>query len=54
MVAKLRACRLAAEAGVADVAIADGRDAARLGRLLTGRPAADGPWTRILPNVTGN
>jgi acetylglutamate kinase len=54
MVAKLRACRLAAEAGVADVAIADGRDVARLGRLLTGRPTADGPWTRILPNVTGN
>lgn len=54
MVAKLRACRLAAEAGVADVAIADGRDVATLARVLTGRRTAGGPLTRILPTGTGN
>jgi len=47
MVAKLHACRRAIDADVQDVFVADGREPARLGRLLTGR-AARGPWTRIV------
>jgi acetylglutamate kinase len=54
MVAKLRAGRQAAESGVADVTIADGKDLPRLGRLLGGKPPAGGPWTRIHPAVIGN
>jgi acetylglutamate kinase len=47
MVAKLRACRVATESDVAEVFIADGKQAATLGRLLTGR-ARRGPWTRVV------
>ena len=54
MVAKLRACRQAAESGVSDVAIADGKDLPRLGRLLGSQRAASGPWTRIHAAVIGN
>jgi acetylglutamate kinase len=54
MVAKLRACRDAVESGVAEVAIVDGRDLSRLGRLLQGRRSAPGSWTRIEPTGIGN
>lgn len=47
MVAKLRACRTATEAGVREVWIADGRDPARLARLLAGKASRKGGWTRI-------
>jgi acetylglutamate kinase len=46
MVAKLRACRAATDAGVREVWIADGRDPKRLLSLLSGA-AAKGAWTRI-------
>jgi len=49
MVAKLRACRQAVDGNVRDVFIADGRDAARLGRLLGNGTNRRGPWTRIVP-----
>jgi acetylglutamate kinase len=46
MVAKLRACRNALNAGVGDVAIADGRSPGRLAGLLAGRREGSG-WTRL-------
>ena len=46
MVAKLRACRNALNAGVGDVAIADGRRPGRLAGLLAGRREGSG-WTRL-------
>jgi acetylglutamate kinase len=46
MVAKLRAARHALEAGVAEIAIADGR-ARTLAGLVTGTVARRGPWTRL-------
>jgi acetylglutamate kinase len=54
MVAKLRAGRQAAESGVADVTIANGKDLSRLARLLGGKSPTGGPWTRIHPAVPGN
>jgi acetylglutamate kinase len=47
MVAKLRACRVAADAGVREVWIADGRDPKKLLTLLTGHAGKKGGWTRI-------
>jgi acetylglutamate kinase len=46
MVAKLRACRLALEAGVREVAIADGRGP-RLAALVSGTAPLGGAWTRV-------
>lgn len=46
MVAKLRACRHAREAGVKDIAIADGRSA-KLGALVMGTAPVRGAWTRV-------
>jgi acetylglutamate kinase len=48
MLAKLHACRDARRGGVADVAIVDGRDAARLRAALEGGAAASGSMTRVL------
>lgn len=48
MIAKLRACSRAVDGGVPDVFIADGREPARLARLLTGQAGKRGPWTRIV------
>ena len=48
MLAKLQACRAALDGGVADVAITDGRDAARLCAMLTGEGAAPDATTRVL------
>lgn len=45
MVAKLTACRRAAQAGVGDVRIVDGRTAPGLSAALAG--ASTGPWTRV-------
>ncbi len=45
MVAKLKACRAAAQRGVGDVRIADGRVPATLLAALMGE--ATGAWTRI-------
>jgi acetylglutamate kinase len=47
MVAKLRACRHALNAGVGEVAIADGRRPASLADLLAGRRRAGSGWTRL-------
>jgi acetylglutamate kinase len=46
MVAKLRACRAALNAGAREVAIADGRDP-KLAALVTGRAPRAGAWTRV-------
>lgn len=46
MVAKLRACRHAANAGVRDIVIADGRSP-RLAALVTGTAPVRGAWTRV-------
>lgn len=46
MVAKLAACRVALDAGVRDVRIADGRNAAGLSAAVAGSAAA-GPWTLV-------
>jgi acetylglutamate kinase len=46
MVAKLRACRRAAAAGVKDIAIADGRNR-RLAALVAGTAPWTGAWTRL-------
>lgn len=46
MVAKLRACREALNAGVGEVAIADGRKPVRLAGLLAGRREGS-DWTRL-------
>jgi acetylglutamate kinase len=46
MVAKLRAVRRAHDAGVAEIAIADGR-APKLAALVSGTAARRGPWTRL-------
>jgi acetylglutamate kinase len=48
MLAKLQACRSALSGGVGDVVIADGRDAQRLGSMLTDEGAAHGAMTRVL------
>ena len=48
MLAKLQACRAALDGGVADVAITDGRDAARLCAMLTGASASHDAKTRVL------
>lgn len=48
MIAKLRACARAVERNVADVLIADGREPARLGRLLSDRAGRRGAWTRVV------
>ena len=47
MLAKLQACRAALAGGVADVAIVDGRDAARLRAALVGDPEA-AAMTRVV------
>lgn len=47
MVAKLRACRHARDAGVKDIAIADGRSA-KLGALVMGTAPVRGAWTRVV------
>ena len=47
MVAKLRACRVARDAGVRDVTIADGRSP-RLSALITGTAPQTGVWTRLI------
>jgi acetylglutamate kinase len=46
MVAKLRACRLAVESGVGDVAIANGRSS-KLAALIAGTAPRTGVWTRL-------
>lgn len=46
MVAKLRAARQALDAGVGEIAIADGRSP-KLTTLLRGTAARRGPWTRL-------
>lgn len=46
MVAKLRACRQALDAGVDDIAIADGRSP-RIAALLEGQAPGRGRWTRV-------
>jgi acetylglutamate kinase len=46
MVAKLRGARRALDAGVAEIAIADGR-APRLAALVAGTAARRGPWTKL-------
>jgi hypothetical protein len=46
MVAKLRATRRALDAGVAEIAIADGRSP-KLAALVRGTAARRGPWTRL-------
>ena len=48
MLAKLQACRAALAGGVREVAIVDGRDAARLRAALAGDIAASGSMTRVL------
>jgi acetylglutamate kinase len=48
MLAKLHACRDAVGGGVPDVAIVDGRDAARLRAALAGDDEASGSMTRVL------
>jgi acetylglutamate kinase len=48
MLAKLHACRAALDGGVADVAIVDGRDAARLRAALAGGDGAAGSMTRVV------
>ncbi len=48
MVAKLRACRLALDGGVKDVAIAAGVEPARLARLLAGTAPRKGAWSRFV------
>ena len=48
MIAKLQACRAALDGGVAEVVIADGRDTARLGAILTGAAASPEAMTRVL------
>jgi acetylglutamate kinase len=48
MLAKLQACRAALAGGVAEVAIVDGRDAARLRAALCGRVDAAGSMTRVV------
>jgi acetylglutamate kinase len=47
MVAKLRAGRRAIDNGVAEVAIADGRQPKRLAALLSGTGSRNAAWTRI-------
>ena len=47
MIAKLRACDGALAAGVAEVVIADGRDAARLAAVVAGTKTGAGAWTRL-------
>jgi acetylglutamate kinase len=46
MVAKLRACRHALDAGVKDIAIADGRSP-KLAAVVTGTAPQRGAWTRV-------
>jgi acetylglutamate kinase len=46
MIAKLRACRRAQDAGVKDIAIADGRSA-KLAALILGTAPDRGAWTRV-------
>lgn len=46
MVAKLRACRRALDAGVKDVAVADGRSP-KLAALVKGTAPTRGAWTRV-------
>jgi acetylglutamate kinase len=48
MVAKLRACRLALDGGVKEVAIAAGSEPARLARLLAGTARRTGAWSRFV------
>ena len=48
MLAKLQACRAALAGGVADVAIVDGRDLARLRAALAGRDEAAASMTRVV------
>ena len=48
MLAKLQACRAALAGGVADVAIMDGRDLARLQAALAGRGEAAASMTRVV------
>jgi acetylglutamate kinase len=46
MVAKLRACRRAVDAGVSEIVIADGRSP-KLSALVGGTAPAHGAWTRV-------
>jgi acetylglutamate kinase len=48
MLAKLQACRAALDGGVTDVIITDGRDAARLGAILTGEASSLDASTRVI------
>lgn len=48
MIAKLHACTRAVDGDVREVFIADGREPARLARLLTGQVRKPGAWTRIV------
>jgi acetylglutamate kinase len=48
MLAKLQACRAALAGGVPDVAIVDGRDAARLRAALAGHVGAADSMTRVV------
>jgi len=48
MLAKLRACRAALAGGVSDVAIVDGRDAARLRAALAGHGDAAASMTKVV------
>jgi acetylglutamate kinase len=48
MLAKLQACRAALAGGVAEVAIVDGRDPARLQAALAGRDEAAASMTRVV------
>jgi len=48
MLAKLQACRAALAGGVPDVAIVDGRDAARLRAALDGRGGAAASMTKVV------
>jgi len=48
MLAKLQACRTALAGGVSDVAIVDGRDAARLRAALAGHGEAAASMTRVV------
>ena len=46
MVAKMRACQIALDAGVREIAIADGRNN-KLGALVLGTAPERGAWTRV-------
>jgi len=51
MITKLRACRVAHDGGVRDIAIVDGRRPATLAALISGSAPQKGTWTRLIPGV---